>query len=188
MRSGASQGGIHESSHAAGKMKNDSTCCLEGLDGTQHGADQEKCHLLSAVYYNNELVCMPATDKALHIHSAGKHFGRQRMQRYQFCSIVVTKRLQTTGLKAKKCHTFSHKMNRRGGKQELYLPSALACSSSFAARIYRIYKSGGDGKLSDTGSEITDSPASFRADVGSRVSRNSENAKDHEIRLSVEIT
>lgn len=113
MRSRASQGGIHESSHAAGKMKNDSTCCLEGLDGMQHGADQEKCHLLSPVYYINELVCKPATDKALHIHSAGKHLGRRRMRRYQFCSIVVTKRLQTTGLKAKKRHIFSHKMNGR---------------------------------------------------------------------------
>lgn len=30
------------------------------------------------------------------------------MQWYQFCSIVVTKRLQMTGVKAKKCHIFSH--------------------------------------------------------------------------------
>lgn len=128
MRSGTSRGGIHESSHAAGKWKNDSTCCLEGLDRTQHGADREECHLLSPVYYYNDLLCKPATDEALHIHSAGKHFGRPGK----------------TGVKAKKCHTFSHRMNRRGGKQELCLPSALACPSSFEARIYRIYKSGGE--------------------------------------------
>lgn len=67
---------------------------------------------------------------------------------YQFCSIVVTKRLRATGVEAKKCHIFSHEEEE--SRNYIYHQPLHA---QIQTQIYRICKSGGDGKPCDAGRE-----------------------------------